>query len=209
MRQKRPFRHSRRRRAVPKERATFYLPADMLDDLRNAVVALRGAPQRFTMASIVEAGVRAEIQRLQGELNKGAPFPARSVEPYVGRPPKSPTRPERRGIESSGPAPLMNLARDRLRTRCCSSRRSERPSLRAQHRDGACGDRLRLRRRRPRTGWGRWGRRRLAHRARRWRRPRRRPSERRWTAPGLRSAAGRGIRRRERRHRGLHHLSGR
>ena len=72
----------------PKERATFYLPADMLDDLRNAVVALRGAPQRFTMASIVEAGVRAEIQRLQGELNEGAPFPARSVEPYVGRPPK-------------------------------------------------------------------------------------------------------------------------
>lgn len=76
------------RRAPLKERATFYLPADLLDELRNAVVALRGAPQRFTMASIVEAGVRAELQRLQEEHNDGRVFPGRAIEPYVGRPPK-------------------------------------------------------------------------------------------------------------------------
>jgi hypothetical protein len=71
-----------------KERATFYLPSGLLEELRNAVVALRGASQRFTMAGIVEAGVRAELDRLASEHNKGAPFPNREMEPYVGRPPK-------------------------------------------------------------------------------------------------------------------------
>ncbi|MBZ0119141.1 MAG: hypothetical protein K8H88_19250 [Sandaracinaceae bacterium] len=71
-----------------KERATFYLPSDLVEELRNAVVALRGAPERFTMTGIVEAALRTELGRLATEHNSSAPFPKRKIEPYVGRPPK-------------------------------------------------------------------------------------------------------------------------
>lgn len=71
-----------------RERATFYLPSDLLEQLRNAVVALRGAPQRFTMAGVVESALRAELARLADEHNGGEAFPMRAMEPYTGRPPK-------------------------------------------------------------------------------------------------------------------------
>lgn len=70
-----------------KTRATFYLTVELLEELKDAVVALRASPQRFTMAGVVEQAVRAELKRLVAEHNDDEPFPARQMEPYVGRPP--------------------------------------------------------------------------------------------------------------------------
>lgn len=71
-----------------KTRATFYLPVDLLEALKDAVVALRVEPDRFTMTGVVEAGLRAELKRLEKEHNDGRTFPPRQSEPHVGRPPK-------------------------------------------------------------------------------------------------------------------------
>lgn len=71
---------------VPKVRATFHIPADLLSDLRDAVVALSGPPDRLTLASLAERALRVELERLQRERNKGRPFPPRSGELRGGRP---------------------------------------------------------------------------------------------------------------------------
>ena len=60
-----------------KVRATFYLPADLLEEVRNAAVQLSGPPTRLTLAVFAENAFRNEIERLQKDYNKGEKFPQR------------------------------------------------------------------------------------------------------------------------------------
>ena len=69
-----------------KVRATFHLPEDLFEAVRDAVVALSGPPDRLTLASFAEAALRQELVRLQKAKNKGRPFPKRETELRGGRP---------------------------------------------------------------------------------------------------------------------------
>ncbi|HXM56334.1 MAG TPA: hypothetical protein VOB72_13155 [Candidatus Dormibacteraeota bacterium] len=74
---------------VLKVRATFHLPADLVEELRNAVVALSGPPHRLTMAKLAENALRNELHRLeqmrQGR-QRGRSFPQREGDVRTGRP---------------------------------------------------------------------------------------------------------------------------
>jgi hypothetical protein len=67
-------------------RATFHLPHSLVEEARNATVALSGPPTRLTLARLVEDAVRREIARLQASHNGGAPFPQRHADLIGGRP---------------------------------------------------------------------------------------------------------------------------
>lgn len=72
-----------------KTRATFLLPKDMLEEVRNAVVALSGPPDRLTMARFAENAFRSELERLRqsrGGRYRGRSFPPREEEVRTGRP---------------------------------------------------------------------------------------------------------------------------
>ena len=69
-----------------KVRATFHLPMALLDDARNATVALSGPPTRLTLARLVEDALRREVQRLRDAHNSGSPFPRRDADLVGGRP---------------------------------------------------------------------------------------------------------------------------
>lgn len=88
-----PRRKTTPRREVPlpprsKEptRATFHLPNDLVEEARDAVVALSGPPLRLTLAAFVENALRSEIERLKRKHNDGKPFPRREGAVRVGRP---------------------------------------------------------------------------------------------------------------------------
>ena len=68
-----------------KVRATFQLPTDLLDQARDAVVALASTEQ-LTLAELVETAIRHELDRLQQEHNDGQPFPRRRRALHPGRP---------------------------------------------------------------------------------------------------------------------------
>lgn len=70
----------------PKVRATLYLPAEVLNEARNAAVHLAGYPARLTLAKLAECALRAELQRLKDMYNGGADFPERGEELKGGRP---------------------------------------------------------------------------------------------------------------------------
>ena len=70
----------------PKVRATFHLPAALLDGLRDAVVALSGPPLRLTLAGLAEDALREKLDTLQRKHNRGKPFPTRAGELKGGRP---------------------------------------------------------------------------------------------------------------------------
>jgi hypothetical protein len=70
----------------PKVRATLYLPADVLNEMRNAAVHLAGYPARLTLARLAENALRAELQRLKDRYNAGADFPERGEDLKGGRP---------------------------------------------------------------------------------------------------------------------------
>jgi hypothetical protein len=72
-----------------KVRATFHLPHALVDEARNATVALSGPPTRLTLARLVEDALRHEVQRLRDTHNSGSPFPARDAELAGGRPIRS------------------------------------------------------------------------------------------------------------------------
>lgn len=69
-------------------RATFHLPADLLNEMRNTVVALAGPPHRLTMSKLAENALRRELERLRGERGgtKGKPYSQRAGEVTRGRP---------------------------------------------------------------------------------------------------------------------------
>lgn len=69
-----------------KVRATFHLPGDLVDELRNAVVALSGPPVRLTLADLAEVALRKELGRLKRSHNRGKDFPVRSEDLKGGRP---------------------------------------------------------------------------------------------------------------------------
>ena len=74
---------------VPKGRsvrATFHIPHDLLEEARNAVVALSGPPLRLTLAGVTQEALRKEIERLKKEHNQGKPFPSRAADLKGGRP---------------------------------------------------------------------------------------------------------------------------
>lgn len=71
---------------TPKVRATFHLPADLVDECRNAVVWLAGPQERLTMARLAENALRSELDRLRKKHTKGKPFPERTEELRGGRP---------------------------------------------------------------------------------------------------------------------------
>lgn len=76
-------------KAIPgdKRQVTAYIAADVVDDARNAVLALMANPAGHrTLSALIEKGIAREVQRLRDELNDGKPFPQRQVELQAGRP---------------------------------------------------------------------------------------------------------------------------
>ena len=69
-----------------KVRATLYLPADLLNEARDAVVYLAGYPTRLTLTKFAEDAFRAELARLKDLGNGGRDFPNRVDELKGGRP---------------------------------------------------------------------------------------------------------------------------
>jgi hypothetical protein len=67
---------------------TFHLLQALVEEARNATVALSGPPTRLTLARLVEEGLRREIQRLRDAHNAGSPFPPRDAE-LIGDVPSS------------------------------------------------------------------------------------------------------------------------
>lgn len=80
--QNRPIRKIR----VQKVRATFHLSVDLLEELRDAAVALSGPPERFTLSALIEDGLRKELERLKKRYNGGRRFPHRASGLKGGRP---------------------------------------------------------------------------------------------------------------------------
>lgn len=72
-----------------KVRATFHLSHALVDEARNATVALSGPPIRLTLARFVEEALRRELQRLREVHDAGSPFPPRDAELTGGRPIRS------------------------------------------------------------------------------------------------------------------------
>ena len=70
-----------RKRLVPssersgrKVRATFYVSAELLDELRDITVALSGPPDRLTLSDLAEGAFRREVERLKRVHMKGIEF---------------------------------------------------------------------------------------------------------------------------------------
>lgn len=58
-------------------RASFSLPPDVLDALRDAAAHLSSGPGRMTLAELAEQALRTEVDRLADQHNRGRPFPRR------------------------------------------------------------------------------------------------------------------------------------
>ena len=71
---------------TPKVRATFHIPAELLEEARNAVVTLSGPPARLTLAKVAENALRTELNYLKAKYNKGKDFPQREADLEGGRP---------------------------------------------------------------------------------------------------------------------------
>jgi post-segregation antitoxin (ccd killing protein) len=72
--------------ASRKVRATLYLPADLLEEARDAAVFLAGYPVRLTLTRLAENALRSELRRLKEEHNDGQDFPPRAADLKGGRP---------------------------------------------------------------------------------------------------------------------------
>jgi hypothetical protein len=73
-------------RDAAKVRATLYLPSQLLDEARNAVVHLAGNPLRLTLTRLAEEALREKLEELKERYNHGQDFPRRSEELKGGRP---------------------------------------------------------------------------------------------------------------------------
>jgi post-segregation antitoxin (ccd killing protein) len=78
--------YDQRRTSLPKVRATLYLPADLLEEARDAAVYLAGYPVRLTLTKLAEDALRAELRRLKDAHNGGRDFPPRTEDLKGGRP---------------------------------------------------------------------------------------------------------------------------
>jgi hypothetical protein len=68
-----------------KVRASFQLPPEVLEAVRDATAHLSGPPLRMTMTALAERALRAEVERLAEEHNQGRPFPRRGRPGQRGR----------------------------------------------------------------------------------------------------------------------------
>jgi hypothetical protein len=71
--------------APAKVRASFQLPYDVLEAVRDAAAHLSGPPLRMTMTALAERALRVEVERLAQEHNRGRPFPPRPRSARRGR----------------------------------------------------------------------------------------------------------------------------
>ncbi len=69
-----------------RERVTVSLPSDLIEECRNAVVALSGPPLRLTLAGMVEEALHRELVLLKRAQNDGKDFPERESQLRPGRP---------------------------------------------------------------------------------------------------------------------------
>jgi len=67
-------------------RATFHISAELLDELRDVVVALSGPPDRLTLSDLAEGALRREVERLKRVHKRGKSFAKRRYELKGGRP---------------------------------------------------------------------------------------------------------------------------
>ncbi len=69
---------------------TYMLPADLVEQCRDAVVALSGPPTQLTLTQLVTDALRRELARLRKTKHRGRPFPKRGKSGLrVGRPIRS------------------------------------------------------------------------------------------------------------------------
>lgn len=73
-------------KAAKKIRATFHIPADLFDEVRDAVYHLSGPPLRLTLAAFADHAFRLYLVDLKKTANKGKAFPKRGGELKGGRP---------------------------------------------------------------------------------------------------------------------------
>jgi uncharacterized protein YdeI (YjbR/CyaY-like superfamily) len=73
-----------------KKQATFNLPEDLLDDMRDAALHFSGPPHFMSLASIAEEAIRRELDRVKRELNRGKRIPR--YEDRTLRPGRRPTQ---------------------------------------------------------------------------------------------------------------------
>jgi hypothetical protein len=69
-----------------KVRATFHVSADVLDEAKDAVVALMGPPLFLTLSDLLDQALRHEVDRLRQTQNDGQPFASRPTRLRGGRP---------------------------------------------------------------------------------------------------------------------------
>lgn len=77
--------HSASAPASRKQKVNARIPAALLDQVRDCVVALSGPPHGMTMDQFAEEAYRRELQRLTREHSSGHTFPARPYDPKPGR----------------------------------------------------------------------------------------------------------------------------
>lgn len=67
-------------------KATYNVPAALVEETRNAVLSLSGPPVRLTLSALVEAALRKELERLRKAHNEGEPFSGSGKALKGGRP---------------------------------------------------------------------------------------------------------------------------
>lgn len=74
------------RRSEHRRKFTTALPADLAEEVRDAVVWLPTQGARVTVAGLGEQAPRRELDRLRDAHHDGRPFPPRTRPPPSGRP---------------------------------------------------------------------------------------------------------------------------
>jgi hypothetical protein len=79
------------RKQVPADlvQLSVYVPRDLADAARNAVVATSPYPNGYRgLSALVTDALAEKLARLRDQFNHGAPFPRRAADMPRGRPPK-------------------------------------------------------------------------------------------------------------------------
>lgn len=72
-------------RGTARRKVSLYLPDDLVERMRNAVMALAGPPEYLTLTDLGERALDAEVSRLERQHNGGKPFAQRPAELRGGR----------------------------------------------------------------------------------------------------------------------------
>lgn len=67
-------------------KTTLYLPQEISEGCRDAVIYLAGHPEYLTLTTLIENALRRELDRLKDRYTDGKPFPTRRRELRAGRP---------------------------------------------------------------------------------------------------------------------------